>query len=93
VESALSRHPGVHESVVFGVSDDKWGERVEAAVKLRDGVRVDADDLIQFVKGEIGSVQTPKVVHIVPDLPRNEVGKVLRREVKQLFVEDAAGQR
>jgi len=93
VESALSRHPGVHESVVFGVSDDKWGERVEAAVKLRDGVRVDADDLIQFVKGEIGSVQTPKVVHIVPDLPRNEVGKVLRREVKQLFVEDGAGQR
>jgi len=85
VEGALSKHPGVHESVVFGVSDEKWGERVEAAVRLRDGVRVDATELIQFVKGEIGSVQAPKTVHIVDDLPRNEVGKVVRREVKERF--------
>ena len=42
VEGALSKHPGVHESVVFGMSDEKWGERVEAAVRLRDGARVDA---------------------------------------------------
>jgi len=88
VEGALSKHPGVHESVVFGVSDEKWGERVEAAVKLRDGAAVGAADLIQFVKSEIGSVQAPKTVHIVKDLPRNEVGKVLRREVKELFQHD-----
>ena len=85
VEGALSKHPGVHESVVFGMSDEKWGERVEAAVRLRDGARVDAAELIQFVKGEIGSVQAPKTIHIVADLPRNEVGKVVRREVKDLF--------
>jgi fatty-acyl-CoA synthase len=90
VEGALSKHPGVHESVVFGVPDEKWGERVEAAVKLRDGIRVDSAKLVQFVKGEIGSIQAPKTIHIVDDLPRNEVGKVLRREVKELFQRDAS---
>ena len=91
VESALSRHPGVHESVVFGVADDKWGERVEAAVVLRKGSSLQAADLIQFVKSELGSVQAPKTVHIVADLPRNEVGKVLRRDVKGLFDGSSAG--
>jgi acyl-CoA synthetase (AMP-forming)/AMP-acid ligase II len=85
VESALCRHPGVYESVVFGVADDKWGERVEAAVILRQGAAHDAAALIDFVKRELGSVQAPKTVHIVPDLPRNEVGKVVRREVKSLL--------
>lgn len=85
VEGVLSKHPGVHESVVFGVSDDKWGERVEAAVVLRGGAQPGEQDLIQFVKGELGSIQTPKAIHIVADLPRNEVGKVVRRDVKGLF--------
>ncbi|HSV80014.1 MAG TPA: AMP-binding protein [Ramlibacter sp.] len=91
VEGALSRYPGVHETVVFGVADDKWGERVEAAVVPRPGLQLDADALIRFVKGELGSIQAPKTVHILADLPRNEVGKVVRREVKALF-EGAAGE-
>ena len=82
VEGALSRHPSVYESVVFGVNDDKWGERVEAAVVLRDGANAGADELIAFVKEGLGSIKTPKVVHIVDDLPRSAVGKVLRRDVK-----------
>ncbi|NRF72373.1 AMP-binding protein [Aquincola sp. S2] len=91
VEAALSKHPGVHESIVFGLSDEKWGERVEAAVRLRDGASVDAAELIRFVKAEIGSVQAPKAIHIVADLPRNEVGKVVRREVRQRFEQDEPG--
>jgi len=90
VEGVLSRHPGVHESVVFGVADDKWGERVEAAVVLRGGAQVAEQELIRFVKDELGSIQTPKSVHIVSDLPRNEVGKVVRRDVKGLFEQPAA---
>ncbi|MFV0245810.1 MAG: class I adenylate-forming enzyme family protein [Qingshengfaniella sp.] len=85
VESSLSRHPEVYESIVFGVEDEKWGERVEAAVVLRAEATCDEASLIEFVKGEIGSVQAPKVIHVVPELPRNEVGKVVRREVKSLL--------
>lgn len=85
VEASLSRHPAVHECIVFGVADDKWGERVEAAVVLRKGVEASAAELVQFVKGELGSIQAPKAVHLLAKMPRNEVGKVLRRDVKALF--------
>ncbi|CAN0433948.1 unnamed protein product, partial [Discosporangium mesarthrocarpum] len=82
VEGALTRHPSVYECVVFGVGDEKWGERVEAAVVLREGANAGAAELSAFVKDGLGSVKTPKAIHIVDDLPRSAVGKVLRRDVK-----------
>lgn len=85
VEAALVRHPAVYECVVFGVPDVKWGERVEAAVELREGGATSGAELIAFVKSAIGSVKAPKVVHIVERLPRSAVGKVQRREAREMF--------
>ncbi|MGE5146133.1 MAG: class I adenylate-forming enzyme family protein [Candidatus Eiseniibacteriota bacterium] len=85
VEAALAQHRAVYECIVYGAPDDKWGERVEAAVLLHPGAAATAEELIAFVKERVGSVKAPKIVHIVPDLPRSAVGKVLRREVKRLF--------
>jgi acyl-CoA synthetase (AMP-forming)/AMP-acid ligase II len=85
VEGALVRHPDVYECVVFGAADDHWGERVEAAVQLRDGATANADDIIAHAKDQLGSVKAPKAVHLVDDLPRSAVGKVLRREVREKF--------
>jgi fatty-acyl-CoA synthase len=85
VEAALGKHPAVHEAVVFGVPDSHWGERVEAAVELRPGMTAAENELIAFMKELIGSVKTPKRVHIVELLPRSPVGKVLRREAKAMF--------
>lgn len=82
VEAALSRHASVAEVVVFGVPDDHWGERVEAALELRAGCAAVEQDLIDFCKIEIGSIKAPKCVHIVEALPRSPVGKVLRREAR-----------
>jgi fatty-acyl-CoA synthase len=85
VEAALAQHRAVYECMVFGVPDAKWGERVEAAVQLHPGASASAEELIAFVKERVGSVKAPKTVHVVADLPRSAVGKVLRREVKRLF--------
>jgi acyl-CoA synthetase (AMP-forming)/AMP-acid ligase II len=85
VEGALVRHPDIYECVVFGASDDHWGERVEAAVQLRDGATASADDIIAHAKDQLGSVKAPKAVHLVDDLPRSAVGKVLRREIRERF--------
>jgi acyl-coenzyme A synthetase/AMP-(fatty) acid ligase len=57
---------------------------VQAAVRVTPGVAVTAADLIAFVKAEIGSVKAPKVVHFVPELPRNAAGKVSRAAVRSL---------
>ncbi|MGX7694065.1 long-chain fatty acid--CoA ligase [Gordonia polyisoprenivorans] len=82
VEQALLAHPAVKESAVIGLPDDKWGERVVAAVQLRDGHDAAPAELIQFVKDRIGSVKTPKQIEIWDDLPRSKVGKILKNEVR-----------
>jgi fatty-acyl-CoA synthase len=83
VEQALSTHPAVKESAVVGLPDDKWGERVTAAVQLRPDHTVTSAELIAFVKAKIGSVKTPKHIEIWDDLPRSKVGKILKNEVRR----------
>jgi len=84
VEAALVRHPKVHECVVFGLADDKWGEAVNAAVQLKGGQRASEEEIVAFAKAELGSVKALKRVVFYDDLPRSAVGKVLRREVKAM---------
>ena len=91
VEAVLAQHPAVSEVVVFGIPDDHWGERLEAAVELRAAVGATGEELRGFCKERLGSVKTPKQIHIVASLPRSPVGKVLRREAKAMA--QAAGAR
>lgn len=90
VESALGKHPAVHECAVFGVDDPKWGEAVHAAVELNPGHEVGEKELIGHVKSLLDSVKAPKRIHIVAQLPRSAVGKVLRREAKTMALRDHA---
>ncbi|KIQ18236.1 acyl-CoA synthetase [Rhodococcus sp. MEB064] len=82
VEQALLAHPAVKESAVVGLPDEKWGERVVAAVELRVGQEVDPAALIAFVKERIGSVKAPKDIEVWDVLPRSKVGKILKNEVR-----------
>jgi acyl-CoA synthetase (AMP-forming)/AMP-acid ligase II len=90
VEGALGQHPAVHECAVFGVDDPKWGEAVHAAVELNPGHSVGEKELIGHVKTLLDSVKAPKRIHIVAQLPRSAVGKVLRREAKAMALRDLA---
>ena len=83
VENALSQHPAVHECLVFGLPDEKWGETVQAAVQLHPGQKTDEAELIAFVRNLLGPVQTPKHVHFYESLPRSNVGKLLKSAVIQ----------
>jgi fatty-acyl-CoA synthase len=82
VEQALMQHPDVQDSAVIGLPDDKWGEKVVAVLQLRAGRRADPNEIQAFVKARIGSVKTPKLVEIWPDLPRSKVGKVLKKDIR-----------
>jgi fatty-acyl-CoA synthase len=88
VEAALAQHPAIHDCIVFGVPDDKWGERVEAAIQLASGAEFDRDAVLAFIKEKIGSVKTPKAIHVAEELPKSAVGKVLRREARRIFASD-----
>ena len=61
-----------------------WVGAVHAAVRLTPDVRADSDELIAFVKRELGSVKAPKAIHFVTELPRNAAGKVSRDGVRRL---------
>jgi fatty-acyl-CoA synthase len=88
VEAAVMAHPAVKDCAVIGVPDEKWGEAVKAVIELRPGQSVTPDDLIQFVKNQLGSVKAPKDVEIVEQLPRSSVGKVLKKEVRKKYWQD-----
>jgi fatty-acyl-CoA synthase len=82
VEASLSRHPSVAECAVFGAADPKWGEAVNAAVVARPGADTTGDELIAWVKAELGSVKAPKRIWFVGRLERNSAGKVSRATVR-----------
>lgn len=86
VEQRIMEHAAVADCAVFGVPDDKWGERVTAVVQVRPGRSVDLDDLRAFVRSGVGGVKAPKEYLIWDDLPRSKVGKVLKREIRSRVV-------
>lgn len=82
VEVVLSTHPAIADCSVVGVPDAKWGEAVHAAVQLHAGQSINADEVIAMVKRELGSVKTPKEIHVFETLPRSAVGKVLKPAIR-----------
>ena len=83
VEVVISTHPAVIDCSVVGVPDEKWGEAVHAAVQLRPGHEFQPKELLAMVKHELGSVKTPKEIHIFDSLPRSPVGKVLKPAIRE----------
>ncbi len=86
VEEVVARHPAVLEVVVFGIPDEKWGETPAAAVRLKVGADITADDLRAWINQRVGArYQRVSQVLILPDFPRNAAGKTLRRELRDPF--------
>ncbi len=82
VEQTLHTHPDIEEAAVIGVEDIDWGERVRAIVVARDGREVDADDVMEYCRQRLASFKKPESVIVVAELPRNPMGKVLKRLLK-----------
>jgi fatty-acyl-CoA synthase len=75
VEESICEHPAVAACAVYGMPDERWGEAVTAAVVLRAGATVTAEELVNLVKEHKGSVQAPKTVEFVAEIPQTSLGK------------------
>ncbi|MNF24695.1 Long-chain-fatty-acid--CoA ligase FadD13 [compost metagenome] len=92
VEQVIWGHPAVRDCAVIGVPDETWGEAVKAVIELNEGQTVDAQALIALCKEQLGSVKAPKTVDIVLSLPRSPVGKVLKKDLRARYWQDAKRQ-
>jgi long-chain acyl-CoA synthetase len=81
IEEVLYEHPAVGEAAVIGIPHDSLGEEVGAAVALKKGASVTADELREYVKARVAAYKYPRLVWLVDALPKGPTGKLLKREI------------
>ncbi len=85
LEGLIGDHPDVVDVAVIGDPDELLGERVAAVVTLRPGAQMTLDDLVAYLKGRrIASYKLPERLVVMDELPRNPVGKILKRELRKV---------
>ena len=86
LDNLLTSHPSILEVAVTGYNDEVLGEKVGVVAVVKEGLKIDLNDVTEFLKDlGIAKYKYPEDLRIIKELPRNTVGKVLRRELKVLF--------
>ena len=85
IEDVLVSHPAVADAACVAIPDEQWGEGVAAAVVLEAGASVSAEELQALVRERLRSSRVPQHIEFRDELPYNELGKVLRRVIRQDF--------
>lgn len=85
IEQALITMPGVKDCAVFGIPAEEFGESVCAHVEPLDGVTLTADEISAWLRDRLGSLRTPKLIEITPNLPREDSGKIMKKNIRATY--------
>ncbi|MBI2170109.1 MAG: AMP-binding protein [Actinobacteria bacterium] len=88
IENVLHDHPAVVDCAVFGVPDERMGERVKAMIECR--ITVTAEEIQEYVRARLADFKCPEIVEFVDQLPRDPNGKVLKRRLREAHWKDEA---
>jgi len=86
IEDVLATHPAIADCAAVGVPSVEWGEAVGIAIAIRPGHAAPSDDeLKKLIKDRLRSSRVPEKIKVLEALPYNEMGKLLRRKVREIF--------
>lgn len=85
LDGVLLSHPKVDEAVAFGVPDEKYGQAVNAAIVLKSGAKLDAQELQSFVGEKLAKFKVPTKFFFIDKLPKTATGKIQRRKIAEVF--------
>jgi acyl-CoA synthetase (AMP-forming)/AMP-acid ligase II len=89
IEAVLARHPHVVDCAVIGVPSDTWGETPVGFYVASQG-GTDPGDIMAWTNAQLGKTQRLSALHIIKDLPRSAIGKVLKRELRDRLAKETA---
>ncbi len=84
VDGVLMDHPKIMEACTIGVPDSYRGETVKSYVVVKPGQTLTADEVTRFCKEKLAAYKVPKKIEFIDALPKSPVGKILRREVREM---------
>ena len=87
IEEVIYHYPGVKEAAVIGVPDERRGEQPMAFVAAHEGQTLEEKELLQFISGKLANFKTPRQIVIMPALPKNATGKILKTELRKIATE------
>lgn len=85
IENVIDQYDGIQESAVFGLPDEDFGEKVAAAVVLKEGSALKTNSVIDFCKQRLAGYKCPKVVFVRNEIPRNVMGKVQKQILQKAY--------
>jgi len=85
VENVLYSHPKIEEAAVIGVPDPDWGQEPRAVIVLKKGIKATEEEIIEYCKERLAGFKRPRSVIFVESLPRNPMGKVMKKELREKY--------
>ncbi len=85
IEELLRAHPKVSDVAVFGVPDERYGEEVAAAVRLKAGQSAAPEEIQEFVRARLAAFKVPRHIHFVENFPQTASGKVQKFRLREIY--------
>ncbi|HEA66488.1 MAG TPA: long-chain-fatty-acid--CoA ligase [Desulfobacterales bacterium] len=85
VENALHSHPKIDEAAVIGVPDPDWGQEPRAIVVVKNGEETSEEEIMAHCRSKLAGFKRPRSVLFIDSLPRNPMGKVLKKELRENY--------